>query len=721
MGNLLGETIGHYRILRQIGQGGMATVYLVYDERLHREVALKIIRREAFGEEELQRLQQRFEREARSLAKLNHPNIVKVFEYGEHNGSPYLVMEYVSGKTLKEKSKPLTIKQSIKIVKKIAFALEHAHQNGILHRDVKPSNILLSETGEPKLADFGIAKLIIESEGEYTLTRTGTGVGTPEYMAPEQGLGQEVKAQADIYSLGVVFYELITGHKPFTADTPMAVIIKQVNDSVPSPRLINPNLNIEIEQVLYKALAKNPADRFTSMGEFCHILEQIEMEDIPKNLLSTQKTTNIRQIDQATHDSLKIDEPTSSDEQVQSHATPNPRIVKQNILTPKTSHNKVLFPVLGLLILGSGIFFIIYGVNQNKPLPIQPNKPAIATNIESAPKEEIDDQKTTDSSLFTSLEQSFDPDVIQLNNVVELAEMHRWENEGQLFVSWFPDSKKFLAARSLGYGYSIYDLEKLSKDHYRDEMRNIYMKTFSPDGTMYVTEDRDYNLSIWQQGTEEELIKLEGKGGFSLHSPIFSPDNKYLAGLSDEALVFWDMSSGRKIVTLDNNIPYAPGGSPDLIMSFSPDGKYFAAGNSYSGEIKIWEVQTTEIMSIIHWHEGVMSICFSPDGKTLASGGINYDSRDFIRFWNVTNGKLVSKIQKSNEKATSIAYSLDGQLLASGSDTNIVRIWTVRDGSLAQTINVPNDYFYVTVSFSPNGKWLLTSGKEMIMWGIQRE
>ncbi len=253
----------------------MAVVYKAYDIRLEREVAIKIIRKEAFPAESIDRIFKRFEREAKALARLSHPNIVKVHDSGEYEGSPYLVMEYHPGGTLKAKlGKPLAWNVVSKLMIPVANALGYAHQKGILHRDVKPSNILITENGEPMLTDFGIAKILEMSDGQ-TLTGTGLGVGTPEYMAPEQGLGKEVDPRADIYSLGVVLYELVTGRKPYTADTPLAVLFKHMTDPLPRPGEILPGLSEEIEKVLLKALAKDPVNRYQSMEELAGAIEKV--------------------------------------------------------------------------------------------------------------------------------------------------------------------------------------------------------------------------------------------------------------------------------------------------------------------------------------------------------------------------------------------------------------------------------------------------------------
>ncbi len=296
MTDLTNQSIGRYHILEQLGQGGMATVYKAYDTRLEREVALKLIRTDLFGNAVLERILKRFEREAKSMAKLDHPGIVKVYDYGEHKGSPYLVMQYLPSGTLKEMlGKPVDCREAAQLLLPVARALAYAHAHGVLHRDVKPSNILINERGEAVLTDFGIAKLLEGEEG-HTLTGTGVGVGTPEYMAPEQGLGKEVDGRADVYGLGVVLYEMVTGRKPYEAETPLAVLLKQVNDPLPRPKQYIPDLPDEVERVIFKALAKKPEDRYETMAAFAAALEglgHVQQGSAPVSQLSAQKIDHI--------------------------------------------------------------------------------------------------------------------------------------------------------------------------------------------------------------------------------------------------------------------------------------------------------------------------------------------------------------------------------------------------------------------------------------------
>lgn len=273
----VGEFIGRYQIVEELVGGGMAKVYKAFDTRLERNVAIKVI---LPSEQSSPEFLKRFEREAKALAHLSHPNIVKVLDFGDQDGAPYLVMEYIGGGTLKDRlGVAMTYQQAAAILAPIARALESAHREGIIHRDVKPANILLTESGLPMLSDFGIAKIVTGQQTQTELTGTGVGLGTPFYMAPEQGLGNPVDGRADTYALGVVLFELVTGRKPFDSDTPMAVVIKHATEAPPRPRDLMPSLPEMVENVILCALAKNPNDRFQTIGDFAAALEQLSRSD----------------------------------------------------------------------------------------------------------------------------------------------------------------------------------------------------------------------------------------------------------------------------------------------------------------------------------------------------------------------------------------------------------------------------------------------------------
>ena len=268
MDALIGKTLGPYRILEKIGRGGMAAVYKAYQPSLDRNVAVKVL--PALLAEEPS-FTQRFRREARAVGKLKHPHILAVYDFGQEEDLSYIAMPLVETGTLKGiMGKPMRLERIANLINQVAEALDHAHEKGIVHRDVKPSNVLLERGDWALLTDFGVARMV---ESVQRLTATGVGVGTPAYMSPEQGQGKKVDLRSDVYSLGVVLYEMLTGRVPFEAETPLAVVWKHVNDPLPLPRLINPKIPEEVERVVLKAMAKKPDDRYKTAGALAQTLK----------------------------------------------------------------------------------------------------------------------------------------------------------------------------------------------------------------------------------------------------------------------------------------------------------------------------------------------------------------------------------------------------------------------------------------------------------------
>jgi serine/threonine protein kinase len=271
--SLIGKEIGKYRITERIGRGGMADVYLGIHTHLDRKVAIKVLHSFLLeGGDFIER----FKREAKAVASLRHPNIVQVYDFDIQDDIIIMVMEYIDGTNLQQlladlekKGKRLPIKQIGSIINDIAGALDYAHSQGMLHRDVKPSNILIDKDGKAYLTDFGIAKIV----GDHKLTATGTLMGTPAYMSPEQGRGEDLTEESDIYSLGIVAFEMLTGRVPFDAKTPIGIVQKQISEPVPDISSLVDGVPVTAQEVINKALAKTPKGRYTTAEELVGALK----------------------------------------------------------------------------------------------------------------------------------------------------------------------------------------------------------------------------------------------------------------------------------------------------------------------------------------------------------------------------------------------------------------------------------------------------------------
>jgi serine/threonine protein kinase len=270
MEDLTGKQFGHYQIVAPLGEGGMAAVYKAYQPSMERSVAVKVLPRHMSASEEFVN---RFRREAKLLAQLQHPHILPVFDYGEADGYPYIVMPFVNSGTLANllQNRQLSLPEVRRVMTQLGDALGYAHARGMIHRDIKPSNVLIDERGNCLLTDFGLARM---AESSTKITSSGAVMGTPAYMSPEQGAGSNIDHRSDIYSLGIILYEMVTGRVPYTAETPVAVVFKHIQDPLPSARKLNPNLPESIELVLLKALAKNPDDRYQNAEDFVRAIQK---------------------------------------------------------------------------------------------------------------------------------------------------------------------------------------------------------------------------------------------------------------------------------------------------------------------------------------------------------------------------------------------------------------------------------------------------------------
>ena len=342
-----------YEIIKTIGEGGMANVYLANDTILDRKVAIKVLRGDLSNDEKFIR---RFKREALSVSNLSHPNIVEVYDVGEEDGNYYIVMEYIEGKTLKQllqKRGALTLNEVIDIMTQLTDGLAHAHEAYIIHRDIKPQNIMIEDNGLVKITDFGIAMALNSTQ----LTQTNSVMGSVHYLPPEQANGKGSTVKSDIYSLGILMYELLTGSVPFKGDTAVEIALKHMKEKIPSIRKQNPTIPQSVENIVLKATAKNPKNRYDNVRDMYKDLQTALQRDNEKRLVYEYPENDLEEtkvIPQVTKEIKQvIDKPTDKKEDSEDNS----------VLKEKDEKNKLpiilAVVLLGTLIVLAGVYLLI--------------------------------------------------------------------------------------------------------------------------------------------------------------------------------------------------------------------------------------------------------------------------------------------------------------------------------------------------------------------------
>ncbi|HET7144246.1 MAG TPA: WD40 repeat domain-containing serine/threonine protein kinase [Anaerolineales bacterium] len=469
--------IGRYEIKSELGRGGMATVYRGYDPRFEREVAIKVLPPEMLHADP--QFKYRFEREAKIIAQLEHRSIVPVYDVGEENDQPYFVMRYMSGGSLSERIKKTTfsIEEATRILDHISPGMDEAHSKGIIHRDLKPGNILFDNKDIPHISDFGIAK-ITEAEARNV---TGSAIiGTPAYMAPEQASGDSIDGRVDIYALGVLLYEMLTGKQPYEADTPMGVAIKHVTEPVPHILNVNPSLPPWIEMIISTAMAKDKNDRFSTAVEMTETIKAFLRGEKP--LPSKNKTKSTIKVSPSTFN--------------KTIAAKKP--VKEKRFNPLV----VIVPVILIGLIGSGIFLLNrnnlpFGIGAPSDTPTSisstatssssletTNTPSVATETETPPA--VTD--TPAASLLPVLGGADKIAFLKSNDVwvmnVDGSDLHAITNDGaeKFNLEWLPDGKTVLYIT--GKTIKTVEIDSQREEIITNFSSSEYFESFhvSPDG-----------------------------------------------------------------------------------------------------------------------------------------------------------------------------------------------------------------------------------------------
>jgi WD40 repeat protein/serine/threonine protein kinase len=694
----LGRFAG-YRVLSELGAGGMGIVFLGEDPRLKRLVALKVMTSSLAGDE---LARERFEREARAMAAVEHDHIVPIYQVGEDRGVPFLAMPLLKGETLEtrlRRGSSIPLPEVLRIGREVAAGLAAAHASGLIHRDVKPGNLWLEAgAGRVKILDFGLARAAADGLG---ITRPGMIVGTPAYMAPEQANGLPAEPRSDLFSLGCVLYRLATGRLPFQADHVMGILAAIVNTNPVPPRQLNPHLPTQLNDLILRLLAKGPAQRPASAQAVVEALAAIESRLAPPRPPQPRRRWG-RLVAVATallamvgggflaHEIIiRIKGKDGRTTEIRTDGDARVEIEKDGTVITVGNDTRPKPPAN----------------TTPKPPPTTQPTPPPRTERPKPPSSEKPKPPSTEKPVWTPVKpppsgpSPFDALQRRLVSAYE----RRMAGDPPELVAVLGDSRM-------------------------KDPASVKSIAFSPDGKRlaaggFVPSSDHIPIRIWSVDTGELLLSIEDD---DTHKDVkcvrFSPDGKVLAGTAMFAVNLWNAETGRLVKKLD-----APSQAFVKSLSFSRDGKQLAAGGGSSGEpgnVIVFDLETGRgVERARHSHE-IFSVCFSPDGKHVASGGgKHYKAKERAELVVSDASGQVRDRASHKDEVHSVAYSPDGTLLASAGswDDKTIKIWEPNTLKELRTLTGHGSHIN-EVQFHPDGKRLAAidyDGK-VIIWDVEK-
>jgi WD40 repeat protein len=695
-------SIAGYDILGVLGHGAMGVVYQARDRRLKRVVALKMV---LAGAHASMRDRERFRVEAEAVARLQHPNIVQIYEIGEQDGRPYCALEYLDGGTLASRIKeaPLPAAEAARVLELLARAMHAAHQKGIVHRDLKPGNVLLAGNPAlppaqcvPKIVDFGLAKLLDEDAGQ---TRTGAVMGTPSYMAPEQAAGKtrEVGPAADIYSLGAILYDSLTGRPPFKAETVMDTLQQVLTREPVAPTSLNPKVPRDLETICLKCLDKEPARRYANAGELADDLRRfLDGEPIkarPVSVWGRGVKWAKRRPALAAMTALACVAFVAAlglagglwyNAELRAKAVQSLESARQtlNELTGKITEKEALL--------------------DDKQKEVQ----RLGVEVE-AKKEEVKQIDQRGRRLARRIRYAADMNLAQA----------AWETSDAARVVELLDKYTPRPDEDDVRGFEWYYLWRLCHSDRKTltgHSASVVALAVSPDGKTIASGGQDRAVILWNAASGEVRARLP-RFNLDVRALAFQPGGKILAvGTWDKTVDLWDVS-GKEPQRLES----LPAGGPVFSLAFAPDGGLLAAGCA-KGVVEVWEVETRKKLHTLQEHRGdVRAVAFNPKDDTLATAAEDLT----VKLWDPTTGKVLHTLQGNGPAVYALAFDpKDGRTLATGGADYMVRLWDVAAHELRATL-VGHRAAVGSLAFTADGQTLASgsSDRTVKLWDVKTE